>query len=324
MASRSPAEQSSGPILIVGFILVLALIAAIAGWVQGGKGEPWGYALFASGVTGLFVVSAVPPLIMVIARGVSGGSAPSDSSSRQLLSQIHEHTMLSDKAKRVIYREKEIQLLRSAIEADIVKRDFDAALILCQVMADDFGYREEAEQYRQRVHAERTEQYDAQLHAAMGYFDQLLAKRDWARVHAEAAKIRRLFPDSHDLGDLDRRIAEARNGHKLHLEKLFLEAAKHEDVEKAMELLRQLDKYLTPAEADKLSEAAQGVVVKHRENLGVQFKIAVNDHAWAEAVRVGQTIVNEFPNSKMADEVRSLMEALRSRAGQELASGAAI
>lgn len=320
--ARSRDENSTGPTLIIGLILLFALTAAIAGWIQGGRGEPWGYALFAAGVTGLFVAATALPMMMVVSQRGRGNIEFDGTHS--LLSQIHEHTMLSDKAKRVIYREKEIQLLRSAIEADIRKRDFDAALILCQVMADDFGYREEAERFRQRVHAERTEQYDAQLHAAMAYFDQLLAKRDWSRVHAEAAKIRRLFPDAHDLDMLDRKITEARNGHKMQLERQFLEAARNEDAEKAMELLRQLDKYLTPPEAERLSVAAQGVVARHRENLGVQFKLAVNDHAWTEALRVGHTIINEFPNSKMADEVRSMMDTLRNRAGHELGSGAAI
>ena len=61
---------------------------------------------------------------------------------------------------------------------------------------------------------------------------------------------------------------------------------------------------------------AEGVVGKRRETLGAQFKLAVNDRRWVEAARVGETIIAEFPNAKMAEEVRSMIDILRSRAGQ--------
>ena len=67
---------------------------------------------------------------------------------------------------------------------------------------------------------------------------------------------------------------------------------------------------------ERLAEVAQGVIVRHRENLGVQFKLAVNDHRWAEAARLGDTIISEFPNTQMAAEVRSMIDVLRTRATQ--------
>ena len=83
-----------------------------------------------------------------------------------------------------------------------------------------------------------------------------------------------------------------------------------------MSLLKQLDRYLSREEAGRLAEVAEGVVVKHRDNLGVQFKIAVNDRRWVQATRIGETIIGEFPNTKMAAEVRSMIDILRSRAVQ--------
>ena len=83
-----------------------------------------------------------------------------------------------------------------------------------------------------------------------------------------------------------------------------------------MSLLKQLDRYLSREEAGRLAKVAEGVVVKHRENLGAQFKLAVNDRRWGEAARVGETIMAEFPNAKMAEEVRSMIDILQTRAGQ--------
>jgi hypothetical protein len=112
-----------------------------------------------------------------------------------------------------------------------------------------------------------------------------------------------------------------RDDHKRELETRFLEAANRDDVEGAMALLKELDRYLGPEEAERLAEVAQGVVAGHRENLGVQFKLAVNDHRWAEAARTGEAIIEEFPNTKMADEVRSMIDVLRTRATQSAVAG---
>ncbi len=326
MTTRRSSSPSPAPVAVMGILLMLALGCAVTGWIQGGKDVAWGYWLFSAGVAGVFAIGGIGAAAFMLAGllGARGGDSLSDGTSHKLLMQIHEHTMLSDKAKRVVYREKELQLLRSSIETDISRRDFDAALILCDVMAEDFGYRGEAEQYRQRIIGERKEQYDSQVQAAMGYFEQLLDRRDWGRVHAEAARIRRLFPESMAVQDLDRKIEQARTQHKRQLEGEFMESAQHGDVERAMEQLRNLDRYLSRAEAEKFSEVAQGVVARHRENLGVQFKLAVNDKSWTEAVRIGETIIHEFPNSKMADEVRTMMNVLRNRASHDLSAGAAI
>jgi hypothetical protein len=207
-------------------------------------------------------------------------------------------------------------LLRQAIEADIAEGKYNVALTLCDEMADVFGHRNEAESFRSRIMQARQERFDADVHAALDHLDGLLRGRDWAAVHQEAARIRRLYHDSHLIQNLDQRILQARAEHKSELEGRFLEAAQRDDVEAAMNLLKELDRYLEPAEAERLAEVAQGVVVKHRDNLGVQFKLAVNDRRWAEAARIGETIITEFPNTKMAEEVRSMIDLLRTRATQ--------
>jgi hypothetical protein len=58
------------------------------------------------------------------------------------------------------------------------------------------------------------------------------------------------------------------------------------------------------------------VIVRHRKNLGAGFRRAVNEHRWSEAAHLGEKIIGEYPNTQMAAEVRSLLEVLRSRAGQ--------
>jgi outer membrane protein assembly factor BamD (BamD/ComL family) len=40
----------------------------------------------------------------------------------------------------------------------------------------------------------------------------------------------------------------------------------------------------------------------------------VQDKAWDQAADVGQRIIKEFPNSRMATEVRSMIDQIRDRA----------
>ena len=65
---------------------------------------------------------------------------------------------------------------------------------------------------------------------------------------------------------------------------------------------------------------AKGVIGKKRDNLGVQFKMAVHDHDWAHAVAAGEQIIAEFPNTRMAEEVRGMIDLLRERAAGQMAA----
>ena len=280
--------------------------------------RPWAGPLGGACLVGAFVALASWPILLTMSRPRRGDDRVHRLLDEQLrlLTQIHEHTMLSESSKRVLYRPKELHLLRGAIEEDIGRGDYNAALTLCRTMAEEFGFREEAEKFRETIEAARRDRFDEQVRDALATLDESLARRDWAAAYAEAARMRRLFPEAGVVEELEGRIASAREEHKRHLRGRFLAAAEHGEVENAMALLRELDRYLTKSEAQQLQEVASGVVARHRENLSVQFNIAVRDRNWSEAVKAGNDIMREFPNSKMADEVRSMLDVLRTRATQ--------
>jgi hypothetical protein len=274
--------------------------------------------LIGFGLTGLLITGAGA----LLARPAALEHAPpaAQSTTDHLLQLIHEHSMLSDSAKRVLFRERELDLLRHAIETDIQQGDYNAGLTLCDDLMNLFGRRQEAETYRSRIMQARRVQYESQVQAALAHFDGILHSHDWAAAHQEAARLKRLFPDAPPVQDIDRRILHARDAHKSELERQFLEAAEREDVPHAMDLLRQLDRYMSREEAARLSRTAQHIVAQHREHLSTQFKMAVSEHRWLDALAVGDAISREFPNSKMADEVRSMNDVLRSRASQSVAA----
>jgi hypothetical protein len=57
-----------------------------------------------------------------------------------LLNQISEQQLLSDRAKSVAFREKERDALRRAIQEEIARQDWEAALVLANDIETGFGY----------------------------------------------------------------------------------------------------------------------------------------------------------------------------------------
>jgi hypothetical protein len=239
-----------------------------------------------------------------------------------LLHSINDRLLLSDTAKRIAYRQHDLAALRRAIREDIDKGAFDAAMVLVQEMSQTFGYREESEQFREQITAARAAELDRKVAAAMADLDKVIAVHDFRQAGLMAAKMARLYAEHERTRNVVDYVEEARQQYKQQLEREFMNACEREEIDKAMDLMRTLDGYLTPKEAEPFQEIARGVIGKKRDNLGVQFKMAVHDKEWTRAVQVGEQIIREFPNTRMADEVRSMLDLLRERAASERAARA--
>lgn len=262
-------------------------------------------------------------LVAAVALGVAQGSAKDTSDTQsmekveKLLESINQRLLISESAKRIAYREKERQALQRAIQEDIEKGDFDAALVLSDELAQSYGYRELAEEYRERITGAQTNALDDRIRQAKQNLEKIVAMGDFNQAMREADKLMRLYPESPQVRGLDKQVLDAQERHKKAMERRFLDAAQRDDVETAMELLKELDKHLTEAEAEPFRETARGVITKKKQNLGVQFKLAVHDREWTHALQVGKQIMIEFPNTKMSDEVRGMLDLLRERAAGE-------
>lgn len=297
-------------------LLMLAGLAVVGLGVVVAARPPHQFTVLAVGVLAVIVPASVYPLLL----GLGGAQGSNTDEAVALLRSINQRALLSDQAKRVAYRETERQALRDAIIEDIRKQDYDAALVLVDAMASLYGYREEAEQFREQIIDARQKQRDQQIASAIANVEQLSRQYDWQRAFREVQRLERLFPDSPAVANLPQRIEQARDEHKREVERQFLTAAESGNVENALELLKELDRYLSPEEAERYIETARGIVGKARENLGVQFKLSVQDRDWISALNTGEAIIREFPNSKMADEVRGMLDVLRERAAGQRAA----
>ena len=229
------------------------------------------------------------------------------------LDVLLEAVQMSENAKRVLFRDRELSVLRSTVQEDIANGEFHSALVLCDQMATVFGAVEEAEILRAKVTVIIHEQHDARICDEIAKLQVMLGQHEWVAAYQDAARLRRLFPESPRLHGIEQHIADVRTQYRHDLEAKFLHAAELEKVEEAMLLLRELDGYLTPDEARRFRDTATEVITKYRDSIRVRFNMAVGDHRWQEAIEFGEVIMHQFPNTKMAEEVYSMLETIRVR-----------
>jgi len=317
--------------LVIGGLLVLVLSAACAVMAQiGTSGANFQheatqaavtYALFLPaallGVLGLCLMIGGSVRWAVYGRDAIKPDRPDHTQQIELLRSINQRILLSETAKRLAYRQEDIDALRQTVQQDVDQGYYDAALVLVNEMAENYGLLEEAEEYREKIMAARQADMESRVDQSVTQLNELLDRHQFDQAMREAAKIQRLHPESQRAKGLTRHVSEKREQYKQDLERQFLEASERDDVDRAMELLKELDKYLTEQEAEPFRETARGVIGKKRDNLGVQFKLAVQDKEWQKAVRVGEQIIREFPNTRMGDEVRSMIDLLRQRSAEQ-------
>lgn len=308
-----PPNRSSGHALLVwlGVVYAVALGLSLLLIARG---------YYPEGTIGALLVLTLGPVAFVMAL------SHVDRHRRVLLDRIevltrevrslNNQASLSNDARRVLNRQGERELLRRAIEEDIASRDWDAAMVLVKELAENFGYRSDAEEFRTKINLERAQTLDREVADAVAYLDGLIIQRRWDEAIGDAARIRRLYPDSPRVDTLRARVEEARASYKRELERRFLQAANEGRADDAMSLMKELDPYLNVDEAEPLRERARGVINMARDNLGAMFKMAVQDKQWREASRIGDRIIAEFPNTRMAAEVRDVIDGIRARANE--------
>lgn len=233
-----------------------------------------------------------------------------------LINQVSEQQLISERAKAIAFRDSEREAIRRAIREEIAKKDYDAAMILANDIETAFGYKLEADRFREEIHGLRENDVRRQVTEAVGAIDRHCRTEQWTAALREAERIMAAFPADAQAQRLPAEIETRRQAHKKQLLDSWHEAVTRHDVDGSIEILKKLDLYLTPAEGESMQETARQVFKDKLLLLGQQFTLTVRDHRWHEALRLGEAIIREFPNSRMAQEVRDKMELLRQRASE--------
>jgi len=232
------------------------------------------------------------------------------------LKAVAESAQLSDFARAISHRARERTALRLAINEEIVRGDWEAAYALVEQLESRHGYKNEAARLREEVDRSRDRDRLDKVHEAVEQVRTYMNANDWDRARRDMDSLLNRWPDNPEIQALPDEFARRRNDHKRRLLKAWDESVQRNEVDRGIAILKELDQYLTPREAAALEESARGVFRAKLHNLGVQFSLAVSESRWNEALSTGEQIIAEFPNSRMAQEVRERIHVLRKRVAE--------
>jgi hypothetical protein len=318
-APESPSESPSAAPLVLAMLVALTLLGG--GAVAAARGQ--GVVLLTGGAVALVAALAAWSLRGANANAsdlAQAGTAADPHLAHRLeqieslLRTLTEQQLLSDRAKAVAFREKDREALRRAIREDMARNDWDAALVLANSMEREFGYVQEAGALRTEIRRNQLEAVQKQVAAAVAVIDSHTRAEQWTQALREADRLQQIYPDNESVKRLPHDIEARRQAHKKQLCDSWEDAVARKDVDGSIEVLKRLDPYLTPAEAEKMQESARGIFKEKITQLKNQYSQAALNSDVSEAERIGAIIIRDFPNSRLAAEVRETIGTLRQRA----------
>lgn len=325
-------RRFSGLTAWISFVQVLVPLAAIVLGVASVAGHPewtgWQRAELAAAV--VLLVGVVEALLASIGVVVKIESTMfrthdlvmdmRDSATKQAkqLAEIAEQSRLSDLARGISSREQERDLIRRAFNESLIGGDFEAAYYFADTLESRHGYKQEAEKLRRELSSMRQTAEQRYISESVDRANQMMGDHEWEKARQEVERLLKLYPNVEEIQQLPDRLRLKRTEHKRRLLKAWDESVQRNEIDRGIALLRELDQYLTPNEAAALEESARGVFRAKLHNMGVQFSLAVTEKNWGTALQIGQDIVSEFPNSRMAAEVLEHLDTLKSRAARSM------
>jgi len=231
--------------------------------------------------------------------------------SREVLLQINQSSRLSETAKAIASRDADHQSLREAVFDRLQQKDFATAGEIIDEIAHSTGYQElanqlraEADKYRDATDTERVNQVIANI-------EKLFESFQWAKASAQIEKLIAVSPESEKAKAMRQKLLDKKQERKKVILNAWDDAVKRQATDRSLEILKELDMYLTPNEGLALQEAARDVFRNKLHNLGVQFSLAVSSKQWDKALKTGEQIMRDFPNSRMSEEIREKWDILK-------------
>jgi rRNA processing protein Krr1/Pno1 len=232
---------------------------------------------------------------------------------RATLEQITQYIRLSDSAKAILCRDVDTTAIREAVHNKLQNQELDAANRLIDELAATSRYKDLAEQLRTEAESFLSSDEQERENLLIANIESLFDEYQWAKASAEIENLIAAFPKSGRAKQMRQKLIDRKEERKKVLLTLWDDAVKRQATERSLEILRELDMYLTPNEGLALQEAARDVFRNKLHNIGVQFSLAVSGKQWQKALEAGQQIIREFPNSRMAQEIRERIDVLKER-----------
>ena len=315
-------ENSSSVSWVYGVLLALVALPLLAvGIYHAATGRGW--VMLAAGGVCVVMLGAAWPLLRAMEasqesrmRALTDFSNPLNERMQQmsvLLNQISEQQLISDRTKQVAYRTRDREAVRRAIHEEMEARDFEAALTLVNSLEQLYGNKQEAQRLRGEIEQRRTSETRKHVAESVAGVERLIRSERWQEALAESHRIAQNFPSDEQAHNLPGWVEERRSSHKRQLIESWHDAINRRDIDGSIEILRKLDPYLTPQEAEAMQEPARNLFKEKLNSLRTQLSLAIQDGHWREALNLSETIIRDFPNTRIAQEVRERMEELRQR-----------
>jgi hypothetical protein len=235
---------------------------------------------------------------------------------RSIMAQINQNTRLSEATKAIAFRDIDRQTLREAVFDKLQQQDYETTYKIIDEIARQPGYKEFADQLRSEANEYRDATDTGRINQVITYIDKLLDSYQWTKASIQIERLIKDYPESEKAKSMRQKLLDKKEERKKMLLTAWDEAIKRQATDRGLEVLRELDLYLTPNEGLALQEAARDVFRTKLHNLGVQFALAVSAKQWADAINIGQQIMRDFPNSKMSAEIREKWDALKEKLEQ--------
>jgi adenylate kinase family enzyme len=308
---------------VFAFVAATGLVLATVGWtMQEAPPQLWmaAYGLLALSLT--YAVFAALLMMREAVRSLKTNAEKLDNSTEMLTRQnalllhIAQGMRLSDAAKEIVFRDAEQMELGEATLNKLHQHDFDDAEAMIAVMADIPRYSELAERLKRMAERYRSATEEGRVSQIIAHIEELFEQYLWSQAAVQIENLMKTFPYSEKAKTMPAKLRERKDRHKRELLAEWDLAVRNKDTDRGLEILKELDLYLTPAEALALQESAATVFRTKLHNLGVEFSVAVTENNWQKAVDLAKHIVQNFPNSRMAAEIRSKMDIIQERAGR--------
>lgn len=233
----------------------------------------------------------------------------------ELMAKIAENTAISDAAKSLTNRHHEWEAVQSAVAVDVRAERWDAALHLLDGLEGRFGPTAEVATLRDDVVHARSQALRRRFEQASKAIEDLIDQYAWDKAQHEIDRLHHALPNEPRVGLLRNQLTERKAERKSALLAKWQNAISREDVDESIRVLGELDPYLSRDEAKALEDPARSIFRAKLMQLGMQFRFAVKEQRWRDALEIGLQITDEFPNSRMSQEVTEALDGLRRRAG---------
>jgi tetratricopeptide (TPR) repeat protein len=232
---------------------------------------------------------------------------------RQALLQLEQNARLSESVKAITFSNENQQKLRQAVFAKLQQKDFEAVNKIITDISNSTPYKELAQQLRIEAGMYCDSSEHERTNQVINHIEQLLEGYKWTEASEQIEKLIEVEPESEKLKEMQQKLIDKKVERKKILLTAWDDAVKRQATDRSLEILRELDMYLTPNEGIALQEAARDVFRNKLHSLGVQFSLAVSGKQWDKAIKTGKQIIHDFPNSKMAGEIRERMDILKDK-----------